>query len=755
MNFINEIKIEILFENFNKLKLNYTYNKFTTTFQDLFEFIAQLCPKLKICPCFRFKYKAYEGFREIYNNQKISSFENNRLRNLYLFNNNKGACFCKESTKNYLTKSKISIIDELNKNIEKLSRKLNDNKREINFLEKEKEEDKCQIHSLKKEKDDHNYQINSLLNEKEKQKNDIDSLENKIKKIECENKNKIELLNKEKEALVMAVDGDIDKIEKLDIFGININNFKKKKNLISVGKDNKIIVEKIDENEKINFLSFYDVIIGIKSIKDITQGWEIKMNDNTIQKYNEYKNQKTIKIGVIGNSNKGKSFLLSKISKITLPSGTSIRTEGLSIKYPDLKLFKDRKIILLDSAGLETPVLKKENEDNEDKEENEENNINNDNYQNNGKVEDSDFVKETGELANKEEEKGKSNNLNKVNDKKNCFFEEKSREKLITELFLQKYIIKYSDILIIVVGILTYSEQKLLNRIKLEIQRAKLNKTLFIIHNLITYTSVAQVDEYVKDFLLKSATFNLEEGHYISTKLGNTPGKYYYEKNTNPKIYHLLFANEGSDAGKKFNSFTLDFLENNYQNVTDLKTFDVISTVKQRFEDISQEIIEKTEQTSEKYVFDNSNQKLIKLKSPKNLILKKCLIDELGFSNLRANAFEPLYNCYAKNDKFIIRVEIPGNTDIDSCIDRSGEITLIKLFGEKTKDKEPEKLTDNICITREFGKFNVEIPVKFDNCIISNEEPDIKKVNGVCIFEYKLDKKKVKKGLKIKKEDEI
>ena len=36
-------------------------------------------------------------------------------------------------------------------------------------------------------------------------------------------------------------------------------------------------------------------------------------------------------------------------------------------------------------------------------------------------------------------------------------FKEKSREKLITELFLQNYIISTSNILIIVVGILAYS----------------------------------------------------------------------------------------------------------------------------------------------------------------------------------------------------------------------------------------------------------------------------------------------------------
>ena len=120
--------------------------------------------------------------------------------------------------------------------------------------------------------------------------------------------------------------------------------------------------------------------------------------------YNLYKEKEILRIGVIGNANKGKSFFLSKISKIELPSGTSIRTEGLSIKYPELEHYKNRKIVLLDSAGLETPVLKEDNE-----------------------------------LINKE------------------LFKEKSRENLMTELFLQNYIINNSDILIVVVGNFTFS----------------------------------------------------------------------------------------------------------------------------------------------------------------------------------------------------------------------------------------------------------------------------------------------------------
>ena len=87
------------------------------------------------------------------------------------------------------------------------------------------------------------------------------------------------------------------------------------------------------------------------------------MTKNGEDNFIKHKNEELIRIGVIGNSNKGKSFILSKISKIPLPSGTSIKTEGLSIKYPDLKKYINRKIVLLGSAGLETPVLKNLDDD--------------------------------------------------------------------------------------------------------------------------------------------------------------------------------------------------------------------------------------------------------------------------------------------------------------------------------------------------------------------------------------------------------
>ena len=82
-----------------------------------------------------------------------------------------------------------------------------------------------------------------------------------------------------------------------------------------------------------------------------------------------------------------------------LPSGLIIKTEGLSIKYAELMGYRNRPIVLLDSAGIETPLLESERNILEGKDKNE-------------------------------------------------IFGDKCRDKLISGLFLQNYIIHNSDVLI-------------------------------------------------------------------------------------------------------------------------------------------------------------------------------------------------------------------------------------------------------------------------------------------------------------------
>ena len=737
MSFTKQIKINI--ENAENISFNYTFNQ-NSTFEDLLECTASNFPESNICPCFKFQFpNKNQKQTDINKDLKISDIIS-KCNQFNLVNNfSDKKCHCSSLFKNNFKSSKIEILKRFDNYInEVLEKEKNNVKKNIDSFEIEKNKLKQYITTLEKEKaslEDNVKKLQLELQNMEKYKQNEKLLNNY--------KEENEKLKKKNQLLELAVNGDIEKINQLKSLGLVSENLKPKQYEIKIDEKTNEIIGNAKPMLEPNFINFYDVIIDIKSIKDISKGWEVKFSKRAEEKYTEFKKERIIKIGVIGNSNKGKSFLLSKISKIDLPSGTSIRTEGLSIKYPELDLYKDRRIALLDSAGLETPVLK-ESKDKEDRaEEKEAEKKPNDTKTQN---------KEENEEVKSKEENGDENENEEKNDKE--LFKEKSREKIITELFLQNYIINNSDIPLVVVGILTYSEQKLLNRIKTEIQRSKINKPLFIIHNLITYTSIEQVKDYITHFLLKSATFNLEEGHKISTKTTSKTGAYYYEKKTEPKIFHLIFANEGSEAGKHYNNFTLDFLEGEFQRVTDLKSFDVIQTVKERFIEVSKDILEKMEPLSLQD-FDNSENKTIKLVKHNNVKLKKCLIDELGFSNLKANGFEPAYNYYKKDDKVIIRVEAPGNSSIKSNVDAAGEYKIIRLTGNKKKDKEPAKLEDNLFNSREFGTFSLDIPLKNEDFLIKNENPNYTEKKGVLLLEFKLEEKKVDEGYNPKEEDDI
>ena len=729
-------QIYINSNNYGNVNFQYSYND-NSTFFDLLEFLAYNSPNLNICPCYKIQY--YNNYNN-YNNDNyiyLTFVENNNLYNYqnsytdvdmsknvqsffnsyqnYIIFYKKGKCICNEIFKNNFKKSKIQILNILSEYHEKINKLENEKMQLNNYLynfEKENKNLNNNLNTLKKEKENLNNNVKVLEYENQKLNNNLNILNNEKQKLNYNVKSlENERLNLEKmfsqfldkdKSLENKNESANKEIKELNLkiknFKSQISNYEAKiydltrqlEGLINERREN------VTLNKETNFIDFYDVIIDIKSIKDINTGWKIKMSEKAKQNYENYKKEENLKIGIIGNANKGKSFILSKMSKISLPSGTSIRTEGLSIKYPELEKFKDRKIVLLDSAGLETPILK-------------------------------DL---TTQFQDGEEIKEKE------------FFREKSREKLITELFLQNYIINNSDILIIVVGILTYSEQKLLNRIKTEFikKNKKIDKPLFIIHNLMTYETIAQVEEYIDDCLLKSATFDLKKGHNISTKEDQKNGIYYTEKNSNQKIFHLIFARENSDAGNHYNEFTLEFLEKSYQNVINLKSYDVIESLKDNFIEISKDILEKTEKPLDKENFDKTNNDMIKLTNA-NFALKKCLIDELGFSNLKANSFEPTYNCYKKDNKLIIKIESPGNSTLKSHFEHEAQYNIIKINGIKKKDKEPENLNDNIYNFREYGPFSLDILLNPEEFIIQNKKPKTYQKLGVLVIEYDLEDK--------------
>jgi hypothetical protein len=476
----------------------------------------------------------------------------------------------------------------------------------------------------------------------------------------------------------------------------------------------KSLIINTSTDKEYNPINFYDIIIYIQSINDITKGWKVELSKRMNEKYKEFAENKVVKIGVIGNSNKGKSFILSKISGIYLPFGTSLKTQGLSIKFPELKKYPTKTIALLDSAGLETPVL---------------------------------LIKD--KIENKNEKNGNENinkNLEKKIElqKKIELFREESRDKIITEFFLQNYIIHYSDILLLVVGILTYSEQKLLNKVKSELMRITKDKTLYVIHNLMTFTTKIQVENYINETLLKSATFNLEK-----QMIPNQISECYYEKGSKPLIKHLFLAFDTSEAGKYYNKFTLEYLEKAYITIVNIEPFDVLKTVKERFTIVSKEILEKNEKEinfnnkneiiQEPIVFyDDPKKELIKLVNPQKIKLKKCLIDEIGLQNLKSNDYEPSYNCYQKGNEIIITVEAPGDSYLkEPKFIRSEGYTFIRIAGNKNKDQvENYPMIHN---SRESGEFILDIPLKYEDFWLKNKKPIIHKENGLFIIKYELD----------------
>ena len=114
------------------------------------------------------------------------------------------------------------------------------------------------------------------------------------------------------------------------------------------------------------FIDFYDIILKINSIRDILNGWNIEFSEKGKQSYEKMKTKDFLKVGVAGVGNKGKSFLLQKLANIELPTGTSIKTEGLSIKCPDInsenqksKSFnKSPKIVIKFSLATHKIIIK-------------------------------------------------------------------------------------------------------------------------------------------------------------------------------------------------------------------------------------------------------------------------------------------------------------------------------------------------------------------------------------------------------------
>ena len=424
-------------------------------------------------------------------------------------------------------------------------------------------------------------------------------------------------------------------------------------------------------------LDYYDIIIDIQSFKDLqsSNGWKILTSEKGNEKYEYFRNKDDIKsgekllnrVGILGVSNVGKTFILKKL--IGNQQANIKATKGISIIYPEITE-KDKLFVCLDSQGSEEPIIDK---------------------------------KLTAEqIFNLTEEQRKQ----KV--------KELSKDKKFTEIFIQDFIINKSNILILVVDQLTFSEQKLINRLKNE----NFDK-LFVIHNIQFFGQMDIIEEYIENIIKKSIFSNLEKAtiknrdpksnekayYYIEKEFGSIDNK---ENPNNKAIIHLFMAKEGSEAGKFFNDKTIDFIRTEIMAQTKTRTFDILEEIKNflSFNSliymIKEENKERPIELDEIEIKKENDVTSLQCKN-KDFKLKDCIINEMGISNFTSeNSINPSFICYKgkyenkkKNEEWpalIVKTEMFVNVKdikIKQYLSEDHETMNITISCEKKFDKDP------------------------------------------------------------------
>ena len=599
-------------------------------------------------------------------------------------------------------KEKENIIENLKKNNDILTNNNRQSKRELaikenkiqnlnDSLNKEKEYNKnialklnSEIVKNKKLNDkldniasQNNENINKVLQELDKEKKINENLKSEYS--ELEKKEKIKSNEKQElESQLQKKDEELENIKK---------NY-------------------IPENYGLKFQSDckageYDIVLNINSIRGlIKEGWIVNYNQKEgKQHYLKKKDEPTIVVGVIGNKNMGKTFILEKLSGYQIPKGFNVKTIGLSVRYGTTP---EHNVAILDSAGQETPLLIMEPSKN---------------MENLFPQEKKEIINESqteikmelkaSENYEKEEELKKNED---IEDESNNDFEKYSRDKLITEFFLQKFIIWKSDILILVVGNISLTEQKLLYKVKQEVKNLNKNKQIFVIHNLKEYTTEEQVNDYIENTLKKLCKIELDETKELNILKDNTFkyqnyfNKYYKERGEN--VTHFIFVNEfPEEKSQYFNVPAIRHIQEEIEVIKTRNKFSVIDECKEFLMKIAEEIMEESLKKENLVTIEGENCDKIFLKNTNEINLKSYAVNEVGLT-FRNDSDEPKYSCYIdpKINKLYIHIELPGGGKITKDLTVKGNYYLFSFSGEKYGDRYLEEDEKNE--TKNLHKIN-------------------------------------------------
>ena len=343
----------------------------------------------------------------------------------------------------------------------------------------------------------------------------------------------------------------------------------------------------------------------------------------------------------------------------------------------------------------------------------------------------------------------------------------------MTEYFLKKFVLTQANNILVIVGQLTYPDQVFLNRIKKECG----DKRIFIIHNLKNLEQREHVEDYIRDDLKLSLTFELKENNMIifediSEHEKEKSNHIYYTEVSNDNDYqmqqdivHLIMAKDKTEAGNYYNESTINYIKNQIVTFVGIKKFPIEEKVKEFLFQISKDIMEEPIDDIDKIKIED---KCIKLSAEdgKEFKLKKCLVDELGMNLFVGTKYKPKYRYFKKKnekdnkDVFVIQFAMNGSYKNLRCrVNVAGEFIFFTISGEKnTKIKNPkegqsgkqvkeqseiqnekqsEKQEGNS--TREEGYFSFEIKVPTSQVILADHKVQkIDKNYGLLSLEFDL-----------------
>ena len=467
--------------------------------------------------------------------------------------------------------------------------------------------------------------------------------------------------------------------------------------------------------------SFYDLILDFSKFDQLYKGgWKIIWGKEGKEKYEKCKKNDNVVVGVIGNKNKGKSFLLSKfINKENFSNnehGFLVTTKGISANFPILEDERENatNVITLDTAGKDNPLLDVSNN-----------------------------IDAPDSLQRKIYENEEIKNI--------------ARDQRISEIVLSDFIIQEADVLITVLEQLSFAEQEMLKNLLNQLKSKKSTnnnlvnpKKLIVIHNLMNLTDVNSINRFIDNVLLKSFTFKLYQRKLQIIKKENgiddTKRFCYIQKTKdidNLEIFHLIFGNDSnSEIRKEFNEPGIRFIRDAIEGGTQ-KEFDLIENFKNFITTNSIKYLNGSGLSQDSLLIEKESDipKAIILKDPKTSIsLKGVLVNSNGIADFFAT-IEPNYSSkiLKEEDQYFLEIifEMFGKLQEDIKISKGMQKMkhVITIEGKVVDPNEIEckNVQGNLKFTSFF--FQIIIDKFFEIKNDKNEESE--KFNLADIYEDK------------------